>query len=227
MKKNRTELINALLFEWQNSDIQYSDNFRFDGIIDEEKYQNASPKVLFICKEPNSKNHNERFVGDFCKEWREEGAQYPFAYRIAEWSYGIQNKFPPLDELFNLKSWETPYRNALSSIAFMNLKKSPGRGKSLYSEMSNSLKREKRFILEQINLIAPEVIILGLSWKALRDDLIDIPAGDWKQSGYQISICRWNNMKIIDFYHPSSRTPPAASYSLLQNIMNSEVFKFL
>ncbi len=220
---SKSDKLNQLFEKWQKVNPAYEENFRYDGIINEDCYEKAKHKILFICKEPNGKNH-EGHIGDFRKEWNEEGAQYPFSYRIAEWSYGILNNFPYLDNIYNSENWEIPYKNALRSIAFMNLKKSAGKGTSEYSTMIKVLenREEKKYILDEIKIIDPEIIILGLTWKELSIELInDI---EWTNSGYQILIGKWGKRKVINFYHPSSRNAPSAAYSLLQNIVRSKEF---
>src|SRR5262249_7045932 len=94
-----------------------------------------------------------------------------------------------------------------------------------YNIMIEHMKMNFTFLHRQIEIIDPEVIITGTSWSELRDDLF--PNVEWKPSGYSIKIGKFKNIKVIDYYHPSSRTAPAASYSLLENIINSDKFKSL
>jgi hypothetical protein len=107
----------------------------------------------------------------------------------------------------------------------MNVKKSGGIGNSNRKIMMQHLSINFEFLHKQIGIINPEIIIIGLSWNELRDGLF--PQIKWNQSGYDIEIGKINNSKVIDFYHPSSRTAPAASYCLLQNIVSSDKFKSL
>jgi len=110
----------------------------------------------------------------------------------------------------------------MQSIAFMNIKKSGGGGRSVYNQMMEHLKINLDFLHKEIDIISPEIIVLGTSWPELRDGLFsDV---NWVSSGYDVVIGRHQKSKIIDFYHPSSRNAPAASYSLLQNIVNANQF---
>jgi len=81
------------------------------------------------------------------------------------------------------------------------------------------------FIHQEIGIIEPEIIILGISWKKIRTELF--PKLEWKNSGYDVAIAKYKKSKIIDFYHPSSRNAPSAAYSLLQNIIRSKQYKEL
>ncbi|MEO8148546.1 MAG: hypothetical protein ABI723_12950 [Bacteroidia bacterium] len=91
----------------------------------------------------------------------------------------------------------------------MNVKKNAGGGISENKKMLKSVRyyKNKNLIIEQINIIEPKIIILGLSWEALRNEIFG--KEEWTSSGYGIEIKKWNNSKVIDFYHPSSRNAPA------------------
>lgn len=214
----KTTLLNELFKEWEMSILEYKGKFIKDGIINEQLYQNSIPKVLFITKEPNDPAQQ---AWDF-REWWLENLKYKFSYRIAEWSYGIQNNFPEYDNI-----WKGNKRTqlAIQKIALMNIKKSGGCGISECSMMIKHAEINRSFLQRQIDIICPDIIILGTSWNGLRDTIF--PDVNWSGSGYDVLIGRYNHSKIIDFYHPSSRTPPAAAYSLLQNIIQSNNFKNL
>ena len=109
----------------------------------------------------------------------------------------------------------------------MNVKKIGGGSLSEYENIINSVKKDFNFVHKEIEIIAPDIIILGLSWKEVRTEVFPDLKDKWQDSGYDIAITRFNKAKVIDFYHPSSRNAPSASYSLLQNIINSSAFKSL
>lgn len=214
----KTEQLNQLFDEWEQTVSEYKNKFVRDGIIDEGLYADATPKILYVTKEPNNP---EQTAGDF-REWWKDEIVYTFSYRLAEWSYGLLNDFPQYDNIWTNKE---SAQKALQSIALMNIKKSGGGGTANYLKMMEHVKTNFDFLHRQIEIISPDIIILGTSWKELRDGLF--PNVAWKKSGYICSIGRHENATVIDYYHPSSRTPPAASYSLLQNIVRSDKFKQL
>lgn len=216
--QSRTEQLNQLFDEWEQTNFEYKDKFVKDGIVVEEFYNSATTKILFITKEPNNP---EQTAGDFREWWKKEIA-YTFSYRIAEWSYGLLNNFPQYDDIWKENGLA---HKAIQHIALMNIKKSGGSGNAEYARMMEHLKTNYDFLHRQIEIISPEIIILGTSWNELRDGLF--PNIKWQKSGYDILIGRHNNARVIDYYHPSSRTAPAASYSLLQNIVSSNNFKQL
>jgi hypothetical protein len=130
--QTRTEQLNFLFEEWESSVLDYHGKFVRDGVINETLYNDTTPKILFITKEPNDPSQEK---GDFRKAWM-DGIKYTFAYRIAEWSYGILNNFPEYDQIW--KDHTAP-NNAIQQIAFMNIKKSGGGGSSEYHNMMTHL----------------------------------------------------------------------------------------
>ena len=218
--------LDILFEEWEKILPEYQNNFRKDGIINENLFEEkGNTKILFICKEPNGRNHKNNDSYDFREEWDNEQnfPKYSFAYRIAEWAWGIQNNFIPFCEIDKNREKQ---KNSLRKIAFMNVKKSAGIGKSNTKTIREHIKTCHNFILDEINIIQPEIIILGLSFdKSIRKILFDNLK--MVNSNYNIHVAKWGNCKIVDFYHPSSLTPPAASYSLLQNVFQSSIYKNL
>jgi len=214
-KTAQNDLLHA---KWEASNPLYVGKFIRDGIINEELYDSSPERILFIMKEPNNPTQQ---AGDF-REWFKIEQTHSFTFRLMEWSYGILNDFPPYDEVWKDR---TKLNQALFAVAFMNLKKTGGKGKSDWYEMTRHLREDKLFILEQIKIIEPTVIITGFSWKELRDGLFE--GVKWTKSGYDIEVGDFNGVPVIDFYHPSSRNAPAAAYSLLENVFRSSAVQSL
>lgn len=212
----KTEQLNKLFQQWKKEIPGNKGCFISDGIINEHEYNNAKTKILFLTKEPNSPNKEE---WDFRQVWNEQ-VRYIFASRISEWTYGLLDGFKPYSTI----KYEEKLA-AIKKIALMNIKKVGGGGSSNEIEILAHLKTNMALLNRQIEIINPELIILGVSWDSIKSNLIKNTK--WEDSGYNVDLCNWNGKKVIDFYHPSSRIVPAASYSLLQNIINTEVFKNL
>lgn len=210
MTKNLNSLFNA----WEKETYEYKGKFVKDGIIDESKYNIAPKKLLFIAKEPNDP---EQSSWDFRDYWKKE-FKYSFSYRIAEWAYGILNKFnTSYDELQNIRDI---LHETLLNIAFMNIKKCGGKGTSNKSEIISYYKKNRQYILKEIEIIDPDIIILCLSFcNDIRNDLF--PDYKWEKSGYNIYIAKLNDIKVVDYYHPSVRFAPSATYCLLKNVFQS------
>jgi hypothetical protein len=216
MKSHASEL-EILLNEWENAFPSYHQKFVRDGIICETQYQKAKIKILFIVKEPNdplqsswdlTKVLNEYFSGNF-------------SIRLSEWAYGILHDFPPLISLTDPKVLHI----ALKSVAIINLKKIGGGSISNMDEIVSHAIQNKSFLVRQIKLIDPDIIIGGVGQTRIWNLIFETV--EFKRSDYDIMVGKWNNIKIIDYYHPCYQVPRAMSYSLLQNIYNSTIFNQL
>jgi len=213
-----TNKLNKLFEDWEYAIEDYKSKFVRDGIINEAEWLPTTPKILFITKEANQYGKQE--AGDFRDDWRNKYSKYPFAYRIAEWSFGLINNFPAFNIIIDHPSL---YHEMLQKVAFINIKKTGGIGTSDGKEIGMHFNQNQGFLNRQIEIIAPDIIFLCLSFNEyIRSGLFK--GAVWKSSGYDINVASWNNIKLIDFYHPSARTAPAASYSLLQNVYRSKVF---
>lgn len=206
-----------LFTTWESSFPDYKGKFIRDGIINEELYQTAKVKICFLVKEPNDPaqdawdlaNHlNNKFKGGF-------------SIRLAEWSYGIQNDFPPIESIPATPEQLHPW---LKKTAVVNVKKTGGKSLSDIAEIAKHALQNKPFLLDQIRLIKPDILIAGVGEGKILDDLFEVP---FQNSGYDNTIGKWEGIKIINFYHPSYQVPRAMSYSLLQNVVNSDKFRNL
>lgn len=219
----KTKQLNKLFAQWKKEvDLFKREAFYADGIINEASFNQNPPgkKILFIAKEPNAGNYNDNQEKNFVKAWGGSNPPtYNFAQRIAEWTYGIIHDFPEYENINNKLTY-------LRKIAFMNVKKSGGGSFTDLKEMYTIVKPQCKFILKQIDIIEPDIIIACISFAGnLIEDIFS--KVDFEKSGYNVAVGRYNNSRIINFYHPSSRNVPAAMYSLLQNVVQSEIFRKL
>lgn len=105
----KTEQLDDLFKKWENKIDDYNGKFVSDGIIYEEEYDKVNKKILFITKEPNDPFRKEKWdFREICKVKAE--FKNNFTYRIAEWSYGILNDFPPYDNLDATELFKTIQR---------------------------------------------------------------------------------------------------------------------
>lgn len=212
---NKTVQLNALFEQWKKDMSLETGGFVADGIIDEQLFNQASKKILFITKEPNNP---EQVAGDF-REWWQQRLEGGFSLRIAEWAHGLLNDFPVFDNIN-----EEQRQQAIRRIAFMNLKKVGGGGTAVGSSIIEYVRNYRHYLLQEIDLIQPDIIITGISGKPLREELFG--KLDWKASGYGIEIVQFKQAKVIDFYHPSSRNAPAAAYCLLERVVRKPSTNF-
>lgn len=204
-----------------------------DGIINEKSYDESQIKILLIAKEPNN-NDKDNPLADFREDWM-KNPSYLFAVRIAQWVYGIRNGFVDFGKVScyiqpNHGQVEVRTSEFLKTIAFMNIKKTHGGGKTNLKDMKEYLERIGiDTIRKQVKITDPDYIILCLSFneitfngKPLKEVLFE--RSEWWEGKHKIEIGKWENsesgkkVKLIDFYHPSSRIAPAAAYYLFQKV---------
>jgi hypothetical protein len=215
----KTSLLTKHFAKWQTLSAIPETHFHKDGIINEDLWDKAGVKLCFLMKEPNNPQ-KEGWKGAFdFREWWMEEVKFKFSRTLSQWAAGVQLGFPALEQLHY-----TQTHAALRASALVNVKKTGGGGSSVLSELLPHAIRDKDLVLEQLRIIDPQVIILGLSDPpVLRDALF--PKVVWKKSGYQIPLGHWEGRVLIDFYHPSAHNAPAAAYCLLEKVMSSKAYK--
>lgn len=191
--QSKTIQLNSLFDKWEQTVSEYKGKFVRDGIINENLYQIASTKILFITKEPNNPKEE---AGDF-RIWWDGKVKYSFSLRIGTWAYGILNEFKPINDITTKDIIES-----LSRISFMNLKKIGGKGTSSKSTIIKHTKQNIQFLRQEINIIDPKIIVLGLSkWNELRSLLFN----DQELKVIDHYIHSYGKRIIINFFHPSAR----------------------
>lgn len=214
---NKKAQLELLFKKWENSDPNYTGKFVRDGIVDQVQYEAADIKILFLVKEANDIKQSKFDLAELLATSLTKN----FGYRMAEWSFGILNDFPPLKP----ETGSNDFHQSFMKTAVMNLKKIGGSSSSKSEELLQFTKKDKSFILDELHIIKPQVIVGGIGdsrlWKILFEKL------ELNDSGYDIYVGRWESFKIIDFYHPSYRVSRAMTYSLLQNVVRSKFFKSL
>lgn len=219
----KTDQLNRLFTRWKKEvPLFQTEHFYTDGIINEKAFEQnpAGKKILFIAKEPNAGKWDQDGSRSFLDEWNgEQPPAYPFAQRLSEWAFGIIHDFPPYESIENKLSY-------LKRIAFMNVKKSGGGAFTDNKEMYRIVKPQCPFILKEVDIIQPDIIVAGISFA---DDLIEDIFGkvEFVSSGYNVGIGRYKAAKVINFYHPSGRNVAAAMYCLLQQVVQSKAFREL
>ena len=214
------------LYERDNMSSPY---FVRDGIINEKKFEAQKERILFICKEPNDPDPDKSW--DF-RDWWKKGIQFSFSHRIAEWAYFLLEAAEGRDPSFQGTHYAKK-KEALQSIAFMNLKKTGGGGAANYQEILRHVNRTEDLLRRQIQIIDPTLIITcfpgdeyGDVWPALFEDHSSI---NWCHSGYEEQkIARWNEKcRILEFVHPSARYPKAMMFAYLARIRKGRHYRDL
>lgn len=140
------------------------DNFYYDGILFEDKYANASKKILFIAKECNAYDINKKYDAidkittddDFwarneVTEIAENRASYSvFLHGLAMLANAILNN-----------NYTTPNKDitALYNAALINLNKRGGYNYCVWETLEGYVKKYQKQIRKQIDYINPDEIV--------------------------------------------------------------------
>lgn len=132
-----------------------------DGIVDEKKWLESSPKILFVLKEANHKG--KPHSASLSREWLYDGAGSNTWGNIALWTHAIRHYKENLqwsDEI-NLRSLEKARRkHHLQTVVAMNLKKTPGGANSNKPNFVKFVKKHKGLLRSHVVFIGLKPILL-------------------------------------------------------------------
>ena len=101
----------------------------------------------------------------------------------------------------------------------MNLKKSGGTAYANYSRIEECIQNEAHLIRQEIEIIDPEIIVGCFAFKKWwKIFLPDVQLNTKTIDG--VSVGKWRNIRIINYFHPSYRGSSAMSYAFLRYIFN-------
>ncbi len=187
-----------------------------DGIIDEELYNKAKYKILWILKEPSTNFSVKWFKGKencFTKnKWRTFKPVAECAHKLLHDEFTTQ---------------KTKLSKTIQEIAIINIKQTPGKKTSKNKELESVYKKNKDDILSKIHTINPDIIIFGNTMKFIKDD---IGLEECKNTGltfpqkYKGSKNHEYYMNIdklwISAYHPNRRIKGLNKEVYAQSIYN-------
>ena len=192
----------------------------YDGVIKPSEYFRSKLRILWILKEPRDKEKNDRYCGGGwqmfadCDDanFNSKIASQKTIFRVAQISYAVENGISN-EEAINLDASAV---NVLRRIAYINIGKMPGPGKTDAKRVKQLYKFWKSFVLEQISMCNPELIICAGSgiMSNLSSDLgietLLKPAKSYVGgcSGvkpFVVDCYRWNNVPIVSTAHPTVR----------------------
>ena len=192
-------------------------NNRFvkDGIINPALFAQQKIRVLFIAKEHNDLDPttaDETYTPDYSVWWNHH-IHLQFSHRVSEWAYGIINDFPDYSgiEEGNKK------HEALKSIAFINVKKVSGGAAADPILISKYIEYGRELLHRQIAEIAPTIIVCCFRDNWYVEHLFGF--GPMKSTVDKLGVGIWNNINVVNFYHPSARKSKHGLYSQLKEVI--------
>lgn len=181
-----------------------------DGIVDIEKFQATSPKILWILKEPYDDEEDGFASGGgwhFSKDFLAKDDFYTRMGRSrATWhpiiyvSYGIINNFVKYGSMDYIRD-DLTMADVIKQIAVINVKKLPGFTRTYdFSPIADAYQKNRTLLHKQIEQYNPDIVI-GASTMRLFYDELGIKQDDIVKNG-SIDYSIKNNRLYIDAYHP-------------------------
>lgn len=206
IKMNIREKEDLLFAQWRT---RYPDDFVIDGAPYPEIFEQSLARCLIILKDVNIDPDDPK--ADF--PLRKQLAEKPHDWwrTIANWCEGIsrihgnETEQPSWSELDKF-----PLADCLKPFAFMQLKKSTGRGSVHVGTLNEHAKKDRVEIREQINIYQPKMIVCcgvgNLVVEVLEDNSKNL---EWKETrrGVRYVKLQLNSQQtfLIDYMHPSAR----------------------
>lgn len=151
MKRNAR--LNRLFASWP---ARRRRDFHRDGIISEEEFSKQRRRVLYVMAEPSSRG--PRFAhllgSDLRRLYESEPPKKELTHNIALWTEVLLDGRSRYERLS-----PDSVRAAMRRVAIMNLKKLSGTGSADYSEISAVARADRKFLLRQIDIISPDIIV--------------------------------------------------------------------
>lgn len=208
---------------------KYNDLFRgqpvaFDGVVDEDKYLKTDVKIAFLLKDVNGE---ETKIEDGIKTTTMISEDWEYVKILREEiinpEKGLYKTWPNaclwievfrnsnvsyMDCLTNEGQFdENRLRNHMLEVAIVNIKKTPGGGSSNYDEIRESAITNKELLLEEFDILAPQLIICGGTFEFAKliydisgDKIMRLPSG--------AEYFKLGDRVFLEFVHPMWYTVP-------------------
>lgn len=168
-----------------------------DGIFDEGRWSSASIRILFVLKDAyDSDNPDDGW--DLREYAKQEGNKGVTLREMSYWAHTLLNpdsNHPCGDG--------RALHNALLSTALINVKKIPGATYSSNKEIVEHANDYGDLLLEQIDIISPDLVVCGSTWWAIKDIVKNATTGTSFDRIYKMQEGR----VFLDFWHPANRFP--------------------
>lgn len=201
---------NKLLLAWQKS-FPSSVSFNRDGIISTEHWERSNVKVLFVLKETNQAEQDlTKAIFNALKNEKSGWWRGKVLLRVGRWAYGLLH-YSGKNLSFEDANVSEHRKSAILNIAYINMRKTSGGAKTNKKSFSAHVKEYAPYIKRQIELINPDIVVLGGTFKPLKKHIFP----ELKKVSRRIH--KYNNMVFINVHHPAARTKARRLYEQVMN----------
>lgn len=179
-------------------------HFNHDGVISKENWDSSGKKVLFVLKETNKAKQNVVNAIHRAIEVKKSGWwRGKVLRRVGRWAYGLQNYdgvVPPLKEA------KLNEKNALKSIAYINIKKTSGGARTNQKTFDAHASEYAPFVRRQIELIKPDIVVLCGTYNQVKRYVFP----EIKKVSERVHVN--DGVVFINAFHPAARKKSAMLY---------------
>jgi hypothetical protein len=198
--------IDDLFILWQEARPEYKD-FSIDGILVEDSWKQANPKIAFLLKESN-----DGFVKIRGRSWGPQDNSGRFWRNLRMWTYITTECLNGRVCTFarTIAEKEKP----LAEVAYINIKKkAESKSVSYDPDIHNYIASDLPFLKRQIEIIAPDILFCCGTFKYIRDKI--------ELEGISKRIYSYQHLLVVDFYHPSFwGRKDESNFNLLHEMLN-------
>lgn len=218
--KSKTE---DLFSRWKEARRRY--DFISDGILDYSVWIKQNPQILFLLKETKDDYYviNQPVPAD-----KVNGL---FWFNISRWRYAINESFKKIG-ILPIFPTNATLKTEINDIAIVDIKKTnEEKTTSDKVDIIHYAENDREFLMEQIEIINPQVIICGGTFEEYKDHIYkgEITNSDMIKyrcdGSIDSSVWKHRNRIVFYFYHPSCRFSPEELFNNLCNlIIDGKVF---
>ena len=195
-------------------------NFISDGILNYELWEKSNLKICFLLKEAYGDYGS---LQNLFQSWGD--IKYQLWHNVSYWLYGINHcykeNFTP--DFEKCKSDREECYELLQGTSVVNIKKSNGVSSTTKEDLKMYLDNDSKNILEELELINPNIIICGGTYEEY------CRLNGIKPYSAMKKITDWTyffqGKLIFDFTHPAAQIHGAMSYytitSMFQKAKNN------
>ncbi|HWQ90117.1 MAG TPA: hypothetical protein VN673_00480 [Clostridia bacterium] len=201
----------------------------YDGVVDPDQYACASPRIMWMLKEPYDDGRERKGGGwsltELLKNDTDRMSRQRAFQPICYICYGIWSGIAD----WNIMPWlrdSEAIRNGLKKIVFINVSKLPGLKSSSWGSIAKSYEDHRILLLDQINTYGPNLIFACDPHVNLIARDLGISAPNWKWFGSAAVIQTAAEQRLVWVGHPSQRTDRAAYVNDAIRAATSEIPKF-
>jgi len=186
----------SLLDAWEEKFPTDKLHFNRDGIISTDHWVKSDVKILFILKETNKAKQNVvNAITNALSSKKSGWWKGQVLRRVGRWAYGLANYSGEVPSFKDAKSFG---KEATWSVAYINMRKTAGGSSTNKKSFDAHVKDYAPYIKRQIELIEPDVIVLGGTFKSVKKHIFPQMEHVCKR------IHRHNKIIFINAFHPAA-----------------------